>query len=316
MASILHLVPYEVRVNAVDLSSGKPLSSLYYLRTGLQVTPVIGYGAVVAGSGDTATLLASFKTAYVANILPLLSAQYKSVDYVMRSLLGSGYSTPYQGITVGIGTVTTISTTTPHGLSSADLVSITEVTGTVAGINGVWPISVTGGNTYTIAYNSTGQVWSGGGKSQQASGALKLIYGSQEVLADSTVGSVSGDALPLFSNASVRRIGSTTGKSFQGRNSLAPIGESQQVDGAFTTSAKTAWATALNTLQGSTFNNGGTDASSGADYLINISKKIAFTQVSPFVTATPWTATVNAMLLRPNLGSLIRRKPKLGAPLA
>lgn len=314
--SVLYRVPYEIRVNATDLSSGKQVSNVFYTKCGIQLVAPPAYAQPVAGTSDTGTLLAAFKTLFKAQIVPLLSSQYRTVEYIMRAIMSYGYTTLYHPIaSVSVGSPTVVNTSTPHGLVTGDSVDISGTTGTLS-INQVWTATVTGPNTFTIATNTTGQTYAGGGQEQKASGALKFIYGSLDTLADVQTGGIAGDALPLFSDASVRRLGADVGKSFQGRNSFAPIGEASQVDGAFTTSAKTAWTTALTALVGTPLANGGSDSSSSLNFLINVSKKIAFTKAAPFIGSDSWTSAVNSMSLRPNMGSFIRRKPKLSALLS
>ncbi len=315
MGSILYKVPYEVRVNATDLSSGKAISNLFYLKTANNSVDTATYGNPIAGASSTVTLLTNFKTLFKAQVIILLSIRYSSVSYVMRSILAYKYGTVALPISVGIGVPTTIVTSANHGLATNDLVLITGVTGTASIVNGWRVVTVTGSNSFTIAPNTTGLVWSGGGQEQKAAGKLQFVYGDLTQVDDVQLGGVSGDALPLFSDASVRRLGTFAGKSYQGRNSYAPIGESAQVNGAFTSGAKTSWATNLAALNTFILNGGSDTTGNGVSFIANVSKTLAFTQVTPFTGSDYWSNAVSSMVLRPDLGSFVRRKPKLGALL-
>jgi len=313
MPNIKYRVPYEIRVRAGDLASGKNVSNAFYVKVPVQLVSPPAYGQPIAGGGDTATLLASFKTAFESGPLTMLSAKYVLTGYEMRSLEGWSFGGATFPITaVGVGLPTTIQVVSTGGLVTGDLVSINGVVG-ATNANGVWTITVVDGTKFTITANTSLQIWGGGGSWQAAAGAKRWNYGQLEYLASTAAGALGAEAVTLFATASVRRRSVTAGKSFQGRNSYSPIPEASVENGTFTTSAKAGWVTGLNTFMGP-FLNGGTEVpGSGNSFLYNVSKRVAFAQVSPFIESADWSAIVAEMTLQPDMGSLIRRKPRLSS---
>jgi len=242
MADIRYLVPYEIRVKAADITSGRSVSNLFYLRTSQQIVAPPAYGASIVGGGSTATLLANFWTNYSTNVLPLLSAKYKLSVLEMRAILGWQYPTakfPVSGL--GVGNPTLIQTTSTNSLKDGQLVSINGVVG-ATNANGIFVASNVDSvaKTFEIPANTSTQVWGGGGTWQKVKNQPSWVYGELELLPDSSVGGISGECVALFAAASVRRTGYVAGKSWQGRNSYSPIGEGSVEDGAFTSAAKTA----------------------------------------------------------------------------
>lgn len=311
MPAIKYRVPYEVRVRAGDLSTGKPVSNVFYLKTAVQLTSPPAYGATIAGSGSTTTLLNNFATAFVAGPLTMMASKYVLTGYEMRSLEGwkfGGATLPI--IAVGVGNPTTIQVFGTSGLVNGDLVSVQGVTG-ATNANGIWPLTVTAPNKFTIPANTSAQLWSGGGTWQSTQGEKQWIYGDVELKTASNVGGIADEAVALFATASVRRLSTSAGKSWQGRNSYSPIPESTVESGAFTTAAKASWSTALAQLEAPVLNGGSENPGSGQSYPYNVSKLKAFSQVSPFAESFAWTALVTNMVLQPDMGTLLRRKPRL-----
>lgn len=318
MATIGYLVPYEVAIHAGDIKSGKALTNIVYVKTGLQTAGPPAYGDPIAGGGSTTTLLNSVATLWEGTIVPLLSANYQLVDYTMRSIIGKSFKTPMLPISALIpGTPVVINMGSPHGLATGDSVSLSGVT-TPASINGVWGIVVTGPYSFSLAGSSSATLWSGDGFVQALKGASGYLYGDGDLKTSSAVGGVAGDACPLFNSFSVRRISQAASRHFRSRLSLGPVPEASQSNGKITSGAATAWATALASIVSSAgLINGGTDTpGSGYSLFGAVSKQIALTQATPFTKSSPWFSFTTNYALRPNCGSMLRRKVKLGAPIS
>jgi len=312
MPSVKYLVPYEIRVRAGDLASGKQISNQFFLRSGAQIAgPAPAYGGDIPGS-STASLLANFQSRYETQILALLPDKYVLQSYEMRALLGWKWGSPVGALSaLAPGSPTTIVSPVIAGMATGTTVLVSGVTGATAA-NGTWNISKTGLKTATIPANTIGQLWGSTGVVQEIIGAQGYIYGDLEMILSSAAGAVATEAICLFATASARRIGTLTGKSFQGRNSYSPIPEASVESGAFTTAAKTAWASALTAMVSSGYiNDGAENPGSGLSYLWNVSKTLAFQSASPFTASGGWTTAVGSYLLRPDMGSLLRRKPRL-----
>jgi len=313
MAAIGYLVPYEIRVRAADTASGKLVSNVFYVKSGTQLVAPPAYGAPIAGSGSTTTLLASFRTLFNAGPLTMLEAHYVQTMFEMRKIVGWKYNTPIYPITaVAVGNPTVVASPGAITLTTGQLVNISGITGATSA-NGTWTVGVVGAGAFSINANTTGELYGGGGQFQKANGALQFSYEDLELLESTNAGGISGEAAALFGTASVRRIGSQPGKSFQGRNSYSPIPESTVESGGFTTAAKASWVTALDTFNDNYANGGSETPGSGNSVQINVSKMKAFTQVTPFVGSLSWTSVVTQMLLQPDQGTMLRRKPRLSS---
>jgi hypothetical protein len=310
MASIRNLVPYEISVQATDLGSGKPVTNLFYMRSGADLGGVSPYDFPVLGPSSTATMLAAFKVLWEATVMTVLNANYKMKQYVMRAILGKRYGTPLIPISGMVtGTPVSISTAAPHGLSTGSQVSIQGVF-TPAAVDANWTITVTTPTSFTLNGSAILGAWSGDGTVQLVSGKLEWLYADKETLVSAVVGSVAGDALPLFATASVRRLNSGIGRRFRSRFSLSPMSESDSVDGGFTV-GRIAAINAAGVAFLVPILNGGTDADSKLMHHLACSKTTAFGLATPFTQSNTWTARVSAMTVQQNCGSLTRRKPRL-----
>jgi len=314
MPGIRYLVPYEVRAIATDTATGKTISNYFYLRSGVQTAGAPAYGGAIVGPSSTASLLANFVSRFEAQIVNLLPDKYVLSQYEMRAIIGWKWGTPLGAISaLAPGNPTSITASVLAGMFSGTTVKISGVTGATAA-NGTWLITKTGTKVATIAANTTGQIWGFDGVIQEIDKGQGFIYDDLEILASATTGGVATDAVALFATASCRRISSVVGKSYQGRNSFSPIAEADVQSGGFTSAAKTAWATALTAMYSTGYVNDGTDVpGSGYSYLWNVSKTQAFQSITPFTASGGWTAPVTNYLLRPDMGTLLRRKPRLGA---
>jgi hypothetical protein len=312
MPAIKYRVPYEFTVNAVDLGRGKRTTNIYYLRTAF-ATGTFAYADSLPGS-DTATLMTSVGGSYVLNILPVLNANYKLTSFVLRSILGKQYRTPFFPIAALVpGAPISISTMFPHNFVTGMYVYVRGVSGTVLA-NGVRQITVTSTTSFTLNGSNDAVAWGGDGEVQLASGPYQFSYGDTLITPQSSAGGVTGDAYALFATGSVRRLNVGVGKNFRSRISVSPFSESDIKDGAFTSARQSAinaaWA-AWNVG----YSNGGTDPIAGLSYHVAVSKKIAQTLPLIFPSDQPWTAGGVTFSLQPNTGSLVRRKPKLTAPI-
>lgn len=310
-SSIRYLVPYQIDVLGKDLTTNKRIGNTFYVRNQLQSVSPPAYGAPIAGSGDTATLLTQFANAWEVMITAVLSTKFQMVSYTMRAMMGWGYGTPVIGINALItgGLNTVIQTGTPHGLVTGNAARITGVTAP-SGANGIWNVSVVSPTQLTIPVATTG-AWSNNGSIQSASGRQNWQYADQEVKQSTATGGVTGDALPIFSDVSVRRINSGVGKNFRSRVSMAPVGESMNDFGKLTTAALAIWVAELVTFTTFYDNGGSENPGSGQSYNIAVSKQLASTVGSPFTESMSWGKGVTAMLPRTYLGSMLKRKPKL-----
>lgn len=311
MANIRYRVPYELRVLAGDLATGRNLTNIFYLKSTVQLVSPPAYGDPIAGGGSTTTLLAALKTDYELGPLSMLSSKYKLQGYELRSMLGWQYDgSLFPIVGVSFGNPTLIQVFGTGGLVDGDLVFLQGITGAVAA-NGLWPVTVLSDKFFTVPADTTATPWTGGGQWQAVQGGKRWIYGDVETLGSSAVGGIVQESVALFATASVRRRGQTPGKSFQGRNSYSPIPETTVEMGTFTTSGKSGWATALNQWYGPFLNGGSEVPGSGQSYHYNVSKQIAFSQVTPFAESAAWSSLVLDMTLQPNMGSMLRRKPRL-----
>ena len=309
MATIRYGNPYEVKILAKDLSSLKSLSTTFYLINAVATGASPGYGNAIAGSSTT-TLLGNFKTAWEALILLVGSVKYQMVRYEMRAITGYGYQTPVMAIVAltASGTLITVQTAVPHGLTLFDTVQILGVT-TPAGANGIQSITVTSPNTFTYPSGATG-AWTGPGTAQKTTGQLGFTYVDAELLLSSQTGNLTGDTLPLYADVDVRRINPGVGKSFRSRFSIAPVAESLNDFGKLNAGAITTFAGALASFN-TFFSNGGADATAGKSYSCAVSKKLGTLQPNPFTTSTPFVQIVSSYLAHANLGTQMQRKVKL-----
>ena len=312
MPQVRYRVPYEVSVNAVDLGSGKPSRNLYYFRTAFS-TGVFAYGDPLPGS-DVATALAAIATNYGATIIPVLNHNYSLLSLVMRSILGKQYRTPFFPLAAVVpGAPISCSTMIPHGFVTGQFVYVRGVT-SPPGANGVRKIVVTSPTSFDLVGSNDALPWSNDGEVQLASGPFTFAYGDTTSSPQAVVGGVAGDAMPMFSTGSVRRLNVGVGKSFRSRVSLSPFSESDNTDGRFVPARVTAINAAFAAFN-IAYSNGAADLT--AKYMSNVvvSKKIAQTLPLTFPSDQPWTSGGVTFSLQPNFGSLLRRKPKLTAPI-
>lgn len=308
---IKYRVPYQVDVHGSDVASGQALLNTFYLRCGLQTATPPAYGQPIAGPSSNVALLTQFRGLY-GQLTNLMSVNYVAREFHIRAIMGKRYSSPLQAITgLVTGANPTVQVGSPHHLVSGNVVFLAGIT-TPASLNGFHTITVATDTSYSLNGAVGTGPWSMDGSSQLASGTLDFLYADLEVLANPLTGVIAGDALPLFATASVRRINNGIGRNFRSRFSLSPFAEADASNGGWLPAFRTSMGTAL-----AAFNtflpNGGTDAGSGMSFHLAVSKTIAMTLPSPFTAPEPWSTSVTSMLLQPNHGSLLSRKPSLTA---
>lgn len=320
MALIKYLVPYEVTVEASDLKSGKLISNIFYMRTQVQTAgaPQL-YGSGLTGTVD-ATTLSALIVAWTgpAGITTVMSVNYQISSFIMRAIAGRRWRSPLLGITAisDLLSGTSIVFATPHLMSVGDNVNITNVT-TPFAINGTWGVTdVPSPVEIKIAPNFA-PGYTGSGLGQLAAGQQEFTYTDNIEIVNTEIGDVAGDALPLFANVSVRRINSGVGKNWKSRMSLAPIPEDGVENGKLEALYLAAWNTALGTIVPAALGNGGTTWGDANKMIpCAVSRFKAFQAPTPFLESDTWAKNVSSMVVRPNLGSFVRRKPRLGAVIS
>jgi len=314
-ANIRYRVPYEMVMAADDLSSGKPVRNIFYLRNASHTAPAPGYGTFLPGS-DLATLVTNVYNQWNALIMNNLNANYKAASLTAQAIIGKRYATPFLPMAnVIAGTPVQVETSFPHGLLTGDVVSIAGVTGPT-GVNGLWIITVITATRFSLDGSTAAGAWTFDGSLQLASGQLQWLYTDKHVKIVSDTGLSVGDMLPLFVTGSVRRLNGGVGRNFRSGLRVSPYSELHQNEGKWDPVVKAAIQTNFTTFLTQAYLNGATDPNAAESYHWVISKAIAFTKASPFTEADSFTASVTGAEFRPNTGSLVRRKPKLGAPIA
>lgn len=312
---IRYAVPYEVRILAHDLTTARRVSTKLYFQTQSNSGGPIPYGDVIPGTGDTTTLLTNFKALWDTFIGTTMSVKYVMDQLEMYEIDGYAYGTPYSTVINMAVTLTAtyFTTASPHGFTTGDSVVVGGVT-TPAAANGLWTnIVVDSPTQWHAAPTITGFTgFVGPGYNQKVFGQQGFDYESKTVLTDTTPGTIAGDAVALFADASIQCINNGVGKSWRQRISLAPIAESQVADGSFTAGAITTWTTALLTLYNGflSMQNGGSNAGSKFMQPVRVSKKKALTLPTPFTTYVPWVKLQSSFSLHAYMGSQVKRKPK------
>lgn len=306
MAQLKNRVPYEVAFKARDLASSKPISNILYFRSVLSGGV---YGADLPGGtvADLAEVAKDMWTLGPGNVMDSMSANYEMQSVVARSIEGRRYGTPIVGIASISPSLadTHIRTVTPHGYVNGNTVVIFGQTD-VPLANGTWPgITVVSATEFVIALPPSGSSMGGGG-TQKASGNQQWLYGDLAEVVDGTIGGRSGDALPLFSSASVRRVSDGVGRTWRQHVSLSPMAEQDASNGRLSNAIITTINTALGTWSGATLAAGTVSMKQYA-----VSRQLAFMLATPFTDSTTWAKPVSSYFVRQNMGSIVRRKPKL-----
>jgi hypothetical protein len=272
----------------------------------------------VPGASDIQTFLESFRTAFEAAILAVMSVNYETLKYVAESLIGTetpGAKNIFLSVNVRADK-TQITTVANHGLQSGNVITISDVVAP-PGVNGDWVVTVTGANSFDIPYaNAALPAWDATGfYSRKISQPVWSIGDRGELLPIDHLGLITGDAMTLFDTVSARRLNPGVGRSFRSRLSFSPLGESQNVDGKLTSGGLTAWTSALNDMGTTNLANGGdVDFSSNMAPMAVSLKQATILGPVPTQSAT-WCKRLTNIVPQPNLGSLTRRKPRLTAAI-
>lgn len=317
-ASIGYRVPYQVKVSAGDLASGKPLSNYFYLKNDINAVGPQAYGTPIPGGSDIATLLAAFVTNYLATIITVMSHNYKLKLFQIRSLYGWKYGSPFFYISGASLGATTIFTTNLKGTVGTSETLSMQVTP----LSGPWSVNFNtllfatwiAPYTFSVAKNTTGYDPWPGGTIQRPTGNVQWLTGDYAEQVDTTPGGLGGDAAPLFANVDVRMTFPFTGKNWRLYNAFAPLQNAQTIDGRLTASGLTAWTTQAAALNVGILN-GGSDANSKFSFLTGVSKALAFSYVSPFSQSDKWASFPSTYVPVADLGSRVRRKPKLSTAI-
>jgi hypothetical protein len=244
-----------------------------------------------------------------------MSVNWQVQYFVFQQLVGKQYATPFKVISALVpGAPITVTTTTPNSFNTGDVVLISNVT-IPSTANGLWFITVTSPTTFTLNGSVAAGGWSGDGYVQLAAGKPEFLIGDTYTVGPgATVGLIAGDAMPLFTALSIRRHNGGPGRHFRSRISMSPIGESQQKDGALTVGATGVISAGLAAFL-VPMANGGSDAGSGQMDQYALSTTLALAEASPFTASNPFMSPITSMAVQPNLGSMVRRKPKLTSPI-
>lgn len=307
MPEMRRRTPYEVLLLARDAKSGKRVSNtLYY------ANPTGGaYASPVTGTSE-ATFLAAVIARWTTFVIPVLSINYTMVSARARVIMGWAFPSS-QVLVVGATpslTFTSITTGGPHFFLTGDAVSITGTAG-VPGLNNYFsPITVTSPTTFTIPVALPGSL-STFGLVQEVEGEPEFTFEDNLEITNTSVGGIAGEAIPLYCAASVRRLNTGIGRNWRSRISLSPLGELQNENGKFSTTAFAAFETGVDSL-----NNGESDGVIAAMLPVVVSKTLALQEPSPFTSSDDWIRYTTDFAARRNLGSLVARKPSLTGVIA
>lgn len=318
---INHRNVYEVSVHAVDLKSGKPVINIMHFRNGISTGGGLDYSEAIPDSSNEAFLaefLAFWEGAPCAN----LSVNYKAMAYVSRNITGYGFATPSHAILFyannGSSTSVMQFAATPD-VAVGQVVRISGVTAPTS-LNGRWVVTAVNNALHQVEM-TTGVIsgtWDNTGTLQLVSGNPQLIYGETVTIPATAggVGEITGEALPLYVTSSHWKKTASPGRHFRGRMSLSPHGESQQIDGRLTAGTVTAMTGLLESIVTVPLQNGSTDATDKLMKPVVFSPTLAFAAGSIFTESESYARDITSWLLRPNMGSLTGRKPKLGAVIS
>lgn len=301
-------VPYSIKLNAKDVSSGKLISNEVFYKTS---TSGGVYGANTAG--DTATALGVYVANWTSNLVALLNSNYTMISGVMRAIMGHQWTTPVlavNGVAV-VGTTIEITTASPHGLSEHNSILISGSASPV-GFNGYHTdVHVINPTTFSFDAGTVVGPFPGPNTFQKVAGTHEFIYADQETLLDSTTGgNTTSEMMPLVCTLSVRRLNPGVGRNWRSRLSISCLNEIDNINGRLAATALANYTTACSGLDNSINAGGGVTLAA-----IVVSKQIAFQQVSLFTESSTWTRFATDYVPQKNIGSFTRRKPKLTATI-
>lgn len=299
---------YEARLNAVYGPTGKKLSNTLYYKN--QIPTGNPYGTPIPGA-DMETLAGNIVSRWVSEILIFLPPGYGMTDCTLQSVVGKRYATPLLGIAAATSslTFTSISTSSPHNLRVGDTVEIFG-TPTPCGLDGYRVVaSVPSIYEFTVTFVMPSP-WTGGGQVQLQRGRQTWAYGAKVVHPTSAAGVSVGEDCPLYVNYIVKRNNTGVGRHWRSRLSVAPVLEDNQEDGQIISAIFTSLNTHLATLATPVAAGGGC-----AMKQVAVSQALGMLLPTPFIQSDTWSADVTSLVVRPNTGSMIRRKSRSTAPI-
>lgn len=310
-------VPYEISLISLDSSSNQACNTVLHYRGGIDVTPP-AYGTPVPGSAlDVA--LTSFRNTWRAEMLTRMSSHYQVKEYRIKAVTGwSVQSTPR--LVAGASNTTPIEITTvgDHGIETGDTVTIAGVLGNT-NANGTTTVTVTGDATFLLTGTVGNGLYAGGGEWTYQTQQQRVTYGEQAVLVGSPtldIGSVAGQALPVFATWSIFKKTNRAGRWWRGGTRMSPIPETFVNNGRFELAEHTLNQTAVDNLLAATLASGGLAGDGGVMNMVVFSRSRAFTQPDIFTDSEPICADVQGLISQRNTGSMTRRKPKLNEVLS
>jgi len=321
MPAARYRVPYEVTMIGQDIKSGKAVTNIFYYRSRLDTqAPALNYGDEIPGSSLTTFLTnvqSNIAGAPAAVAIDALSINFVASSLLARAIVGRAWTTPIMAlVAVSPGlNETIINTAVPNGFGPGSAISIFGVT-IPNGLNGNHVVtSIDTPSQFRIGFVPAG-AWSGDGVVQKVGLKQQLVYSDREEKVSALVGEQIGDACPLVCSLSVRRINAGVGRNWKSRLSFGPIAESSQVNGKVTPAFQVILDGWLATLSTAAINTAVFGRPATAMDPCAVSKALAFTQGTPFVSSEIWCKDVSAHINRPNLGSMVRRKPRLTIAIA
>lgn len=315
---VKYLVPYQATYSANDVKSGKKSDNVLYFRTRIATSSPPAYGATLAGS-DIDVLAANVMINWRQKILPIMSVNYKMNDLTLKEVTGWTVGGPPKTVNAASNTSPiAIRTLFAHNFTSGDLVVVAGVLGNTAA-NGTWTISVVDPFEFTLTGSTGNAPYSGGGTVSLVVTEPRLTFGDSSIVPAlvTDVGGTAGEALPMHASMSIRKISTTAGRNFRGGVRTSPHAETDQIDGKWTAARLpvfiTAWFDYID--QAIANRTTGVLPQDFEDHIV-LSFNLALAAASPFTQSDSFVSRLTNYVPRPNLGSMVRRKPKLTAPIA
>lgn len=315
MTTVKYRTPYECTFSGHDDKSGKPVRNILHFRCGYQGAGEPAYGADVPGPSDLATFATNLAAAYEAAIDRSISTHLIPDLLTIKQILGwSVGGTPLPVVQATNTNPSEITTLVDHNYQTGDTVTIVGAIGNTA-INGTWVIDVVSPTKFEVPVAGNG-VYLGGGSSQKVNTPVHLVYGDQAQSAWGAGGPGNGgDAMTLISSVSVQKRTAHAGRNGKGGIRLAPVAESDNDNGGIVAVSLANMQADWNTFQAASIENGGNNAISKLMKQCVFSKTLALVRPTPFTASDPFCFDTTALVVNKNLGSVVRRKPKLNAPI-
>jgi len=316
-ATVKYLSVYETTIKAVDKKSGKAIVNVLHYRTNIETSSPPAYGAATAGPSDLDTFLTNLNTSWRDNVLPLLSVNYGAYSIAAKQITGwttGSTASPVYG--ASNSTPIEINAGSGHNIRTGDQVVVSGALGNTAA-NGTFTVTRTGDAFFTLNGSVGNGTYTGGGSFVRLNTGIRLTYGDTAVLDDANTTSpgTGTEACPLFDSLSVRKITALAGRNWRGGIRFAPIAESSQENGRFTTAAQASNVAGMVDFLTDTLATGGTGLAGFMSQML-FSRNLAILSATPFTQSSSYSSLVTNLLPRINLGSVLKRKPKLTANIS